>query len=138
MTIIEHLASAKAQGYEWADAAINNALNDDENPENADPVFDTLQNALYCAFFWNETEQGYCFWKDVHDKLSMDKRTVLQPIECSTKAEFDSAINNGNSVTNIVGWEGDPPAAGYYRQGGTFIWLFEQAEGTSIGFAVCA
>lgn len=68
----------------------------------------------------------------------MDKRTVLQPLLKATKEEFDAAFNSGNGVTNIVGWIGDPPAAGYYRQGGTLIWIFEKPEGTSIGFAaVC-
>ena len=61
-TIIEWLNEAKEDGYEWADAAIENCTN---------PFLDSgsMHRALLNAFSWSETKQGGPYWRNIYDIL---------------------------------------------------------------------
>lgn len=60
--ILEWLEQAKADGYEWADAAIENCTYANNDAQ-------TLRAAIMYAFKWGETPQGVEFWHDIYKSL---------------------------------------------------------------------
>lgn len=65
---INWLNEAKKQGYEWADAAIDNCKNDDAYT--GDCYNPCLSMALTGAFLWENTKQGTAYWKCIVDELT--------------------------------------------------------------------
>jgi len=63
-TILEWLQQAKADGYEWADAAIENAITELSDLEEI-----SLSEALAGAFEWGSSEQGHEYWKKIYVNL---------------------------------------------------------------------
>ena len=61
-TILEWLQQAKADGYEWADAAIENCKNGKKDAQ-------TLRAAIMYAFTWDETPQGAEYWHKIYKSL---------------------------------------------------------------------
>lgn len=59
-----------------------------------------------------------------------------QKITPATEQEFKKALEAEAPGTNIYGWEGTPPKPGYYRQGGTLIWIYNTPIDGCIGEAV--
>lgn len=67
MTYRELFEKAKADGHQWADAAIDNCLNPDKetiNTQNTD-----LRGSLFFAFSWKETKQGSEYWASIYKSL---------------------------------------------------------------------
>lgn len=60
-TILEILQAAKADGDEWAQAAI-------EAHENHPPKVSAKSNAIMYGFSWDETPQGYEYWSNIWHK----------------------------------------------------------------------
>jgi glycine betaine/choline ABC-type transport system substrate-binding protein len=63
-TILEWLQQAKADGYEWADAAIENAITELSDLEEI-----SLSEALAGAFEWESSEQGHEYWEKIYVNL---------------------------------------------------------------------
>ena len=86
-TILEWLEQAKADGYEWADAAIENTIND---PSPAGHCFEeSLYEALCGAFIFDETPQGEEYWQSISISLLNSgkmKNTVSFPTAQRLKA----------------------------------------------------
>lgn len=57
-------------------------------------------------------------------------------VVAATKKEFSEAVQAGAPGSNIYGWQGKPPKPGYYRQGGTLVWIYETPVDGRIGEAV--
>ena len=64
-TVIEWLEWAKAQGFEWADAAIENA----QKEMTVSLRVGLLSKALAAGFRWRNSPQGIVRWIDIHDTL---------------------------------------------------------------------
>ena len=58
-TVIEWLEQAKADGRDWADAAI-------KNTDTPDAVQRSLSKALAAAFVWKLSPEGSDYWIKVH------------------------------------------------------------------------
>ena len=67
MTVLQWLEQAKAEGHEWADAAIENTLND--KPFTGDNKCVSLSDALGGGFNWSESPQGIIYWSNIHDDI---------------------------------------------------------------------
>jgi hypothetical protein len=66
-TVLEWLEQAKADGYPWSDAAIENCKN---NPNySGDTIEVSLSESILGAFNWEKSTQGFYFWYDVYDDL---------------------------------------------------------------------
>jgi len=63
-TVSEWLQYAKEQGYEWADAAIENCEN-----HNLKPVIPGLKYAIIIAFDWASSPESWKYWSDIYDIL---------------------------------------------------------------------
>jgi len=68
----------------------------------------------------------------------MDKRSKPQPVIKADEAAFKAAYAAANNATNIYGWHGETPPAGYYQQGGTLIEIFARPDDGVIGVSVPA
>jgi hypothetical protein len=64
-TNLDWFEEARAAGHEWADAAVFNCREQGLLEE----LEGSLREALFGAFFWDETTQGHRFWSNVHDTL---------------------------------------------------------------------
>ena len=66
--ILEWLNEAKEQGYEWAEAAINNYIRQwaYSSPKNK---VDSLVRALEVAFLWSDSPEKEEFWHGVSESL---------------------------------------------------------------------
>lgn len=64
-TVLQWLEQAKAEGYEWADAAIANAMMENDYNDLAR----SMSRALECAFFWDRYEQSRDYWVKIHSDL---------------------------------------------------------------------
>lgn len=63
--ILEWFRQAKADGYEWADAAIENAIN-----HGIGHIEETsISEALLNGFAWHDTQQGFKHWNYIHENL---------------------------------------------------------------------
>ena len=60
-TALEWFTQAKADGHEWADAAIENITRNCKR--------EYLHEALSVSFKWGSTLQGYEFWEKIYDGL---------------------------------------------------------------------
>jgi hypothetical protein len=69
MTITEHFEQAKKDGHEWADAAISNMekarSGEYEWPQEQNDEIIHLSDAIFRAFKWEMTWQGYDFWEKI-------------------------------------------------------------------------
>ena len=65
-TVIEWLEQANAQGFEWANAAIENTH---EDGHTASLTRYSLSEALSTGFRWRNSAQGIGYWIDIHDML---------------------------------------------------------------------
>lgn len=72
MTVLQWLEQAKADGHEWADAAIQNTLNDD--PFTGNSECNSLSSALVKGFFWGLTKQGAKYWSEIRSKISNQQK----------------------------------------------------------------
>jgi hypothetical protein len=63
-TILEWFEEAKANGAEWADAAIKNT-----NRINLNLKAKTLSQALDSAFEWNYRDEGLFYWFSIYDAI---------------------------------------------------------------------
>jgi len=63
-TILEWLEQAKADGYEWADEAIENAITELSGLEEI-----SLSEALAGAFEWESSKQGHEYWEKIYVNL---------------------------------------------------------------------
>lgn len=61
-TIPEWFEQAKADGLEWADAAIKNI---EEPSWNANSMY----KALEMGFVWMDTAQGFVYWDEIAESL---------------------------------------------------------------------
>lgn len=67
-TILEILQAAKADGDEWAQAAI-------EAYQNHVPKAESKSQALMDGFVWEKTPQGHIFWEKIWEKeLKKEKK----------------------------------------------------------------
>lgn len=63
--ILEWFIQAKADGYEWADAAIENAIN-----HGIGHIEETsISEALAGAFDWEYTQQGHEYWSNIYENI---------------------------------------------------------------------
>lgn len=60
-TVIEWFEQAKAQGFEWADAAIDCTISDGGTSLRSS----NMRKALARAFTWRDTPQGANYWIDI-------------------------------------------------------------------------
>lgn len=59
------------------------------------------------------------------------------PLIPSTKEQYDARFEETGSCTAIVGWVDDITVApGYWSQGDTQIWVFNEPDGNVLGLAV--
>ena len=65
-TVMEWLEQAKAEGYPWADAAIANC---DTDVFTLNRPHSSLSTALCAAFAWDESSEGYEFWREIVHQL---------------------------------------------------------------------
>ncbi len=63
-TVIEWLEKAKVDGFEWADAAINNC----DKWAKTEPET-SLPEALKGAFWWKMSPEGDSFWRKIYESL---------------------------------------------------------------------
>jgi len=63
--ILEWLEQAKADGYEWADEAIENAMH--HGLGHVDEI--SLSEALAGAFEWESSKQGHEYWEKIYVNL---------------------------------------------------------------------
>ena len=61
-TVLEWFNEAKKQGYEWADAAI-------ENNENHEYYANSLSEALETAFVWADSPEERQYWFEIVQDL---------------------------------------------------------------------
>jgi len=67
MTYREHFEQAKAEGHEWAEAAISNT---DEELIDETPTFTSdLCEVIACAFVWFESPEGQKYWEGICKSL---------------------------------------------------------------------
>ena len=63
-TILQWFEQAKAEGLEWADAAIKNTKkNKGERPS------ESMREAVLSAFIWEITPEGHEFWSEIESNL---------------------------------------------------------------------
>lgn len=67
MTYREYFEQAKAEGHEWAEAAIRNTDKEliDETPALASELCDVIA----CAFLWYASPEGGKYWEGICKKL---------------------------------------------------------------------
>lgn len=68
MTILEHFEKAKADGHQWADAAIRNTSDLMKGRK-----VEILHQALTSAFDFELSPEGLNYWLDVYDSLFQNK-----------------------------------------------------------------
>lgn len=68
-TVIEWLNEAKEQGYEWADAAIENCKTYSHFKGNS-PA-ESLSKSLSQSCVWVDTPEKHSFWQAIHDDLQI-------------------------------------------------------------------
>ena len=61
-TVLEWFNEAKKQGYEWADAAI-------ENNENSECYANSLSESLEAAFVWADSPEERQYWFEIVQDL---------------------------------------------------------------------
>jgi hypothetical protein len=72
--IKEWFQEAKEQGHEWASAAIanhNDVLFDPKNSFAPAPKVSSLRNALVNGFYWMDSPEGFDYWYNICEALSM-------------------------------------------------------------------
>lgn len=67
MTYREHFEKAKAEGHEWAEAAIRNTDKGliDESPTFASELYDVIAS----AFMWLASPEGQKYWEGIYKAL---------------------------------------------------------------------
>jgi len=68
-TTMEWLYWAKEQGFEWADAAIENAKRE-VGEHYKGGFWPSLDDALCVAFIWGNSPQGHEHWEKISDSLT--------------------------------------------------------------------
>lgn len=63
-TIIEWFLEAKKNGHKWADKAISETIRL-RGPERIIQKQDSLEEALFSAFAWRDSEDGEIYWREV-------------------------------------------------------------------------
>lgn len=63
-TILEWFEQAKAEGLEWADAAIKNT-----KKHKAARPSESMREAVISAFVWEDSPEGYEFWSEIERDL---------------------------------------------------------------------
>ena len=64
-TVKQWFLQAKQEGYQWADAAIQNS----QNFRPSEVYRGTLSHALHTGFAWDESPEGHRFWRDIYEAL---------------------------------------------------------------------
>lgn len=66
-TAREWFEQAKSDGREWADEAMR------EHKKwplySAGAKFESMDDAISCAFLWKKTKAGYKFWRKIYDDM---------------------------------------------------------------------
>ena len=74
MTVTEYFQKAKEDGYDWAQAALDNFNSMTSFEDDVD--VETLHEAIDCGFVWSDTPQGYAHWDKVWQEVYTERKKV--------------------------------------------------------------
>ena len=74
MTVTEYFQKAKEDGYDWAQAALDNFTAAKTN----DVLCLCLDQAIANAFSWKDSSEGYAHWNKVWEEVYTERKKEKQ------------------------------------------------------------